>query len=59
MKIDTVTKVVLDLIRDCGYAVTITESQVTAIDSKTDERFIVRFDVDKNELYDAVLELAP
>ena len=55
---DTVTKVVLETIRDCGHAVTLTETTVTAIDSKTGERFIVRFDLDKNALYDAVVELA-
>lgn len=55
---DTVTKVVLETIRDVGYAVTLTETQVTGIDTKTGERFSVRFDVAKNELYDAVVELA-
>ena len=55
---DTVTKVVLQTIESCGYAVTITETTVTAIDTKTDERFSVGFDADKDGLYDAVVELA-
>ena len=58
MKSDTVTKVVLETIRDRGYAVTMTDTPVTTTDSKTGERLIVRFD-NVDRLYDAVVELAP
>ncbi|MCH7700989.1 MAG: hypothetical protein IID37_04810 [Planctomycetes bacterium] len=54
---DTVTRVVLETIQSCGYAVKVADREVSATDSKTGERFIVRFDEDKNELYAAVVEL--
>ena len=53
---DTVAKAVLETIGKAGYVVIVGADDVTAIDRKTDERFIVRHDPVR--FFDAIVELA-
>ena len=57
MKSDTVTKVMLETIQAAGDPVTGMPNQVSATDSTTNERFIVRFD-NVDRLYQAAAGLA-
>lgn len=57
MQLDTATRAVLETIQAAGYAVTVKPNQVAAIDNKTAETFIVRFD-NPHRIYDATMELA-
>ena len=53
---DGVSKAVLETIGFAGFTVHVSANNVTAINQKTGERFIVRFDAD--HFYDAVVALA-
>ena len=53
---DSVSKAILETVGAMGFIVSIGADDVTAINEKIGERFIVRFDAD--HFYDAVVELA-
>lgn len=53
---DVLSKVLLETIESVGYAVKVEAESVTAIDSETGKRFIVRHD--PVSFYDACVELA-
>lgn len=56
MQVETVTRVTLQTSQAVALTVTMPETEVGATDSKTGERFIVRFD-NPNRLYHAVVTL--